>query len=126
MDKNLTKKIAPEAALEAALEAGEILRGGINSHKDIGRKSSAVDLITQYDHQAEAVIVNKLQESFPDHNIVAEESDWNNGVLTTVILPGISTLWTAPIIFPMVSRFLPSPSPSITRISPWLASFTTP
>ncbi len=74
MDTKLAKKIA----LEAALEAGEILRGGINSHKNIGRKSSAVDLVTQYDRQAEAVIVNKLKKWFPDHKIVAEEGDWND------------------------------------------------
>ena len=74
MDRNLAKNIA----VEAALEAGEILRDGLDSHKNIGRKSSAVDLITQYDHQAESVIVTKLKEWFPFHAIVAEEGDWTD------------------------------------------------
>ena len=75
MDLNKAKEIA----VEAALEAGEILRNGIDSQKNIGRKSSAVDLITEFDHRAEAIIVGRIRDQFPNHSIMAEESDWNVG-----------------------------------------------
>ena len=79
MDLNKVKEIA----VEAALEAGEILRNGIDAQKNIGRKSSAVDLVTEYDHRAEAIIVRRVKELFPDHQIIAEEGDSNQGAETS-------------------------------------------
>src|SRR5262249_12015557 len=40
----------------------------------VGRKSSAVDLVTATDRAAEALIVEIIAAAFPDHAIVAEES----------------------------------------------------
>jgi myo-inositol-1(or 4)-monophosphatase len=58
-----------------AKEAGDILMqhfGNISSYKE---KSSATDLVTIADTQSESFIINKIKARFPDHDIIAEESD---------------------------------------------------
>ena len=62
-------------AVETAEAAGALLRDGVRGQKSINRKSSAIDLVTEYDQAAEALILQRLQAHFPDHNFVAEESD---------------------------------------------------
>ena len=61
------------AAREAALAAGTLLRERFGSPRAAQRKSSH-DLVTQDDHDAEAVILAILRQRFPDHAILAEES----------------------------------------------------
>jgi len=61
-----------EIAIEAAREAGTILREGYERPKEISYKGDA-DLVTEFDRRSEAVIVAKLRDRFPDHAIVAEE-----------------------------------------------------
>jgi myo-inositol-1(or 4)-monophosphatase len=62
-----------DRAVEIAREAGQLLREGFHSAKRIERKATSVDLVTQYDTQAEALITDRLRESFPDHRLLAEE-----------------------------------------------------
>lgn len=64
-------------AVEIAREAGALLRQGYGQKKEITRKSSAVDWVTQYDTAAEQIILARLQEIFPGHRVVAEESGHN-------------------------------------------------
>jgi myo-inositol-1(or 4)-monophosphatase len=66
-------KSAKKTAVRAAMAAGDILLDGLTADKQISRKSSAVDLLTQYDQAAESIIVNRLINAYPDHKIVAEE-----------------------------------------------------
>lgn len=60
-------------AIETAEAAGSLLRSGVREQKSIDRKSTAIDLVTQYDQAAEALILERLQAHFPDHHYVAEE-----------------------------------------------------
>lgn len=60
-------------AITLARAAGDTLRHGQKQQKQISHKSSAVDLVTEFDHTAEALIVSQLRAAFPDHRIVAEE-----------------------------------------------------
>jgi myo-inositol-1(or 4)-monophosphatase len=60
-------------AVSLARAAGESLRQGQNQQKQISRKSSSVDLVTEFDHAAEALIVSQLRQAFPGHRILAEE-----------------------------------------------------
>lgn len=60
-------------AVEIAVEAGQVLTEGLARGKEIARKSSQVDLVTQYDRLSEQLIVSRLQHFFPDHGVVAEE-----------------------------------------------------
>ncbi len=64
---------AHDVAVEAAEAAGVLLRRGLFEQKVVSRKSSAVDLLTQHDQAAEAVIVDKLKASFPSHRLITEE-----------------------------------------------------
>ncbi len=61
-------------AVETAEAAGALLKDGVREQKSINRKSSAIDLVTEYDQAAEALILERLQAHFPAHNFMAEES----------------------------------------------------
>lgn len=74
MDTIETKTIA----IAIAHEAGALLRQGFRQAKDIGAKSSAIDLVTQYDTQAEALIVGRLRETFAQDAILGEEGGSQN------------------------------------------------
>lgn len=55
-----------------ARRAGAFLLEGLDHPRRIDYKG-AVDLVTEYDKQSEAMIVAGLREAFPDHHIVGEE-----------------------------------------------------
>jgi myo-inositol-1(or 4)-monophosphatase len=62
-------------AIEAAREAGKLLREGVGKIKTIERKQGeATNLVTEFDKRAEALIINKIHARFPSHDILAEES----------------------------------------------------
>ena len=61
-------------AVSIAKEAGNLLREGFGQQLIIEAKDSAVDWVTQYDTAAEALIVERLEASFPTHTIVGEEN----------------------------------------------------
>lgn len=62
-------------AIEAAREAGTLLREGVGKIKTIERKmNDATNLVTEFDKRAEALIINKIRARFPSHDILAEES----------------------------------------------------
>lgn len=56
-----------------AREAGTLLREGQEKGFSLGRKSTSIDLVTEYDQMAEDLVVKRIVEAFPDHGIVAEE-----------------------------------------------------
>lgn len=60
-------------AEHAAREAGALLREGYTQSKRIDFKG-AVDLVTEYDHRAEALILGRLRGAFPEHAFRAEET----------------------------------------------------
>ncbi len=55
-----------------ARDAGAILRDAAGKPRAIEFKG-AIDMVTQYDRQSEALIVAALREAFPDHLIIGEE-----------------------------------------------------
>jgi myo-inositol-1(or 4)-monophosphatase len=61
-----------EVAVEAAREAGAILRAEFDRPKKISYKGE-VDIVTESDRRSEAAIVARLRSHFPQHGIVAEE-----------------------------------------------------
>ena len=58
---------------QIALEAGEIVREGYHSHKEVSHKG-VVDLVTEFDLKTETFIINQLKEAFPGYRLVGEES----------------------------------------------------
>ena len=67
-----------QIAIEIAREAGGLLRQGYGQRKEINSKSSAIDLVTQYDTAAEALIAGRLQAAFPTYRLLGEEGGEQN------------------------------------------------
>ena len=65
------------AALRAARAAGRIHLKRL-SRISIARKSNAIDLVTEADHESEAAVIDVLQRAFPAHAVLAEESGGNS------------------------------------------------
>ena len=61
-----------EAARAAALEAGGMLRSGMDQGREISYKG-VVDLVTNFDHRAQKLIFDRLATAFPSHGFQAEE-----------------------------------------------------
>ena len=62
-------------ATDAVLRAGAIQRERYGTQIEIEHKGS-IDLVTEVDKACEAVIVEAIRSRFPDHDIVAEEADY--------------------------------------------------
>ncbi len=62
-----------ETLKQIALQAGEIVREGYHSRKEIHHKG-VVDLVTQYDVETEKYLLSALADAFPDYTLVGEES----------------------------------------------------
>jgi myo-inositol-1(or 4)-monophosphatase len=62
------------AAIDAALEAGKILREGFGSHFKIFSKEGKHNLVTEYDYKAEKRIIEILKAAAPESHFLAEES----------------------------------------------------
>ncbi|VAV84770.1 Inositol-1-monophosphatase [hydrothermal vent metagenome] len=61
-----------DAAIEMARKAGELLRGSLGAVDSVEFKG-AVDIVTEMDKRAEALIVGAIKGRFPEHGILAEE-----------------------------------------------------
>lgn len=60
-------------AIEAALEAGELLKKGFGTHFGIFLKEGKRNLVTDYDRLSQEMILKKLRSHFPTHYFLAEE-----------------------------------------------------
>ncbi len=63
-----------DIVIETAIEAGHLLLQGQREGFQFVRKSTAIDIVTEYDEKAEALILARLRPHFPTHRIAAEES----------------------------------------------------
>ncbi len=61
-------------AIEAALQAGELLREGFGTHFAISSKEGRHNLVTEYDHRCEKTIIDFLKIHIPSSTFIAEES----------------------------------------------------
>ena len=64
---------ALEVAIEAAKEAGKLLRAGLHAEKGARCKSHQHDPVTLFDRRAEEVILARIERAFPDHGFLSEE-----------------------------------------------------
>jgi len=67
--------LSPEAlvGIRAALEAGELLRKGFGTSFAIHAKEGVHNLVTEYDHASEKLIISSIKKHYPDHSFLAEE-----------------------------------------------------
>lgn len=61
-------------AVEAALNAGEILRQGFGTQFSISSKEGKHNLVTEYDYKAEKQIIDFITKKVPGSRFLAEES----------------------------------------------------
>lgn len=67
-------------AVRAARAAGNVITRGYENRDDIDiKKKGEQDYVTKIDKEAEATIIHKIQQSYPDHNFVGEESGRTGG-----------------------------------------------
>lgn len=60
-------------AVEAAKQAGEIIRSGFYGTKQVEHKGE-VDLVTETDKKCEELIFNLLKQQYPEHKFIGEET----------------------------------------------------
>ncbi|NDI35528.1 inositol monophosphatase family protein [Chengkuizengella sediminis] len=71
-------KIAEKVAVDAILSAGRVARQKFNRDDVmVEEKGSNGDVVTEVDYLAEKVILYKIQEHFPNHQIRSEEKGWS-------------------------------------------------
>jgi len=63
-----------KTAVETALEAGALLKKRLGSPGRVDFKGE-VNIVTEMDRKSEEFIVGRIRRDFPDHGIIAEESD---------------------------------------------------
>ena len=64
--------------INIARAAGDILHQGYGGSHHVHHKGAA-DIVTEFDHRSEALLVEHIQRHYPDHTIVTEESGLING-----------------------------------------------
>mmetsp|Transcript_10854 Transcript_10854/g.34552 ORF Transcript_10854/g.34552 Transcript_10854/m.34552 type:complete len:103 (-) Transcript_10854:59-367(-) len=70
-------------AVRAARAAGTIIVRGFEKHNEVATESKgANDFVTQIDKEAEQAIIAKIQQSFPNHCFMGEESGETAGADT--------------------------------------------
>ncbi|WP_371263473.1 inositol monophosphatase [Paenibacillus sp. 1_12] len=72
-----TLLLAEEVAVAAAREAGNIARHFFAEGFSIEEKGEFSDILTEADLKAEAAILARLHQAFPDHRIHSEENGWS-------------------------------------------------
>ena len=65
-------QVFADVAVAIALDAGAILRNRFGEPHDISFKGP-LDLVTEADRAAEALIASRLRAAFPDHDLLGEE-----------------------------------------------------
>ncbi len=60
-------------AVDAARLAGARLQQAVREGFRVEQKSTVVNLVTDADHAAEQIIIDRIRAEFPDHHILAEE-----------------------------------------------------
>ncbi|MCX8103835.1 MAG: inositol monophosphatase, partial [Candidatus Bipolaricaulota bacterium] len=60
-------------AIEAAHQAGKLLRQNFRHSHRFELKSGFRDLVTEFDRRAEEIIVSLIKKNFPEHSILTEE-----------------------------------------------------
>jgi myo-inositol-1(or 4)-monophosphatase len=61
-------------AIQAALQAGTLLKQGFGTAFEISSKEGHHNLVTTYDRLAESTILQSITKQFPSHGFVGEES----------------------------------------------------
>jgi len=70
---------ARDVAIEAARSVGDPLRELHGRVEDVTYKTDKADIVTEADHRANRIITTVIENEFPDHSILSEESAYLQG-----------------------------------------------
>jgi myo-inositol-1(or 4)-monophosphatase len=70
----MTHSFLTVLAIQAALQAGELLKRGFGTSFHVSSKKGKQNLVTEYDKASEKGIIACILSHFPDHAFLAEES----------------------------------------------------
>lgn len=73
MDVDIIRR-AKEAAMQAALAAGQVMKEHFDKTAVIQEKGNFGDFVTEVDYLAEEILLREITRAFPDHRIESEES----------------------------------------------------
>ncbi len=65
-----------QVAVQAALQAGEIIKQGFGTTYEVLEKPGHQNYVTIFDHLSEKTIVDLIKASYPSHQFLTEESGW--------------------------------------------------
>jgi myo-inositol-1(or 4)-monophosphatase len=65
---------AKDIAIQAVLQAGDVLKENLNKIKTVTQKSDRRDLVTNVDLEVEKILLSAVQKDFPTHSILSEEA----------------------------------------------------
>ncbi|MDA8229036.1 MAG: inositol monophosphatase family protein [Desulfitobacterium hafniense] len=87
-----SRRWVPELEI-LAREAGEIVLKGFKGAKKISQKSSAMDIVTEYDTEVEAFLRKTIEMRFPGHRVLGEEEEYLSHEAMGSILPERGFVW---------------------------------
>ncbi len=79
--------------VELAKKAGEVIEVGFSASKTVNEKSSAMDIVTEYDTRVEDLLIDEIKKSYPDHLILGEEHEYLGEGAFGELIPTKGYLW---------------------------------
>jgi myo-inositol-1(or 4)-monophosphatase len=73
--KNKPGKMDKKFVTNLAKKAGKIAMQGFHKKKKLSYKTG-YEVVTQYDHKVEKMLVKEIRKKYPDHNILGEEFEY--------------------------------------------------
>jgi len=70
---NLISNTFCKEAIAATLKAGKLLQKGFGTNYSVYPKKEKNDVVTEFDHASEKIIVDHLRKKFPTHSFLCEE-----------------------------------------------------
>lgn len=111
-------------AIRAARKAGDfIAKSHENADSVETLQKGTYDFVTNIDKGAEAIIIDVIKKSYPDHAFVAEES--GSQATPRATINGLSTHWMAPLTSLTVCLISLCLSHCVSKAAPNWAVFTT-
>lgn len=81
------------ALVDLANKAGQLIEIGFNSSKVVHEKSSAMDIVTEFDTKVESLLIDEIKREYPDHLILGEEQEYLNSNGFGAFMPDKGYVW---------------------------------
>lgn len=78
---------------DLAEKAGKVIKIGFESSKTVHEKSSAMDIVTEYDTKVEDLLIDEIKKNYPDHLVLGEEHEYLSEAGFGEFLPSKGYIW---------------------------------